>query len=228
MRRPGHVAVFVALFVTALAATAAVKLLVLDGAHHGAVFGVAYAALGARGAGGILEIVSRAPEGSPAFDDVERSRAAAGRLPGDALSILTVPLAVGASVMLASCTHWAAALELPDASASEVLAQCDLAGVAGSHATLLDPAPLAAALVGVGLTALRPPSQLGTRIAAVAVGMLGVATAAGIGHVLGSGPQPALGACALGAAIVALLRRTQVTSGAIVGALALALAPIVA
>ena len=117
---------------------------------------------------------------------------------------------------------------------SELSTQCELAGIAGGPATILDPAPLAAALLGVGLSALRPPSQLGTRTAGALVAAVGIAICAILGHVLGAGAAGALAACALAAAIAAVVARFSTgdgarrgigTSGVLVGAMALAFAP---
>ncbi len=222
------------LVATAVAATIAIKLLSLTDARHGALFGIAYAALGARGASGLLDVIARASddEAGTALDDAERTRARAARLPAEALGVLLVPLAVGAAAMAAACGRWAATTNLPLTDGAELLTQCELAGAAGAAATVLDPAPLAAALLGVGLTALRPPAQFGSRIAGVLVAAVGVAIAAVIGHVVGGGAQGALAACALAAGITSVIGRLGAgppraigASGALLGAMALAFAP---
>ncbi|CAN5144168.1 hypothetical protein BH09MYX1_BH09MYX1_07310 [soil metagenome] len=229
-RRPGATTTAGSLAIAAVAAVASIKLLSLTEARHGALFGVGFAALGARGAAGLLDVVARAPLGTAnaangALDDVERERADAARLPAEALGVLLIPLAVGAAAMVASCTRWAAAGTLPDGDVAELLTQCELAGASGMPATILDPAPLAAALLGFGLAALRPPSHFGTRAAGILVAAVGVALAAIIGHVLGAGAQGALAACALGGGIAAVARKNSCGSGVVLGAMALAFAP---
>lgn len=235
-RQRGLASAFGAFVATALAAAAAVKLLGLTDAKHGALFGVAFAALGARGAAGILDVIARAPvdSGAQSFDDVELERASGARLPSAALGLLLVPLAVAAAATSAACARWAAAGALPMTDGSELSTQCELAGIAGGPATILDPAPLAAALLGVGLSALRPPSQLGTRTAGALVAAVGISICAILGHVLGAGAAGALAACALAAAIAAVVARFSTgdgarrgigTSGVLVGAMALAFAP---
>jgi hypothetical protein len=230
----GILAVGASLLATAVAAMIAIKLLSLTDARHGALFGVAYAALGARGAAGLLDVVARTgdEEARATLEDVERSRARAARLPAEAIGILLVPLAVGAAAAAAACGRWAVTSALPTTDGAELFTQCELAGAAGSSATILDPAPLAAALLGVGLTALRPPVKLGSRIAGMLVAAAGLAVAAILGHVMGGGAQSALAACALAAGITAIVarssegpRRAIGASGALLGAMALAFAP---